>query len=64
MTSEILTLLRMTVSHKIHGDEVDFCPNLASGGSYDDAYNMGVEDGETIMARRILALLERAGLPT
>ena len=35
-------------------DDEDFNPMDASGGNFDDAYNMGVEDGATLLARALL----------
>jgi hypothetical protein len=30
----------------------------ASGGNYDDAYSMGMRDGEILLARELLKMLE------
>lgn len=35
-------------------DNEDFNPMEASGGNFDDAYSMGLDDGETELAQHIL----------
>jgi len=40
---------------KTDDEDEDFNPCDWSGGNFDDAYNMGVDDGEIHFAREILA---------
>ena len=45
-----------TYEPPVHHDE-DWNPMDASGGNFDDAYNMGYNDGESALAQRIRDLL-------
>jgi len=46
--------LVVLAARDIVGEDPEFSPQDFSGGNYDDAYWMGVKDGETSLARTLL----------
>jgi hypothetical protein len=54
LDDRLIGFLKKEAERLIIADTVDFNPQDASGGNYDDAYAMGVEDGRIAMAREIL----------
>lgn len=48
-----------TLYDRCEEDGEDFNPCDASGGNFDDAYQMGVDDGRIDMARDVLGWLEK-----
>lgn len=55
----VLASIKAVASTKVLSDEEDFNPMDASGGNFDDAYWMGVDDGTTIYAQNLLKMLEK-----
>lgn len=45
---------------KARCDNEDFEVNSWAGGNIDDAYNMGIEDGEILFARALLDMINGA----
>ena len=55
MNKELIEKLKKLAQKKVLGEgEEDFNPMDASGGNFDDAYDMGIDDGEIWLAREIL----------
>ena len=46
--------LRKLANQSLLSDDEEFNPQDYAGGNYDDAYNMGVQDGEVLFARELL----------
>ena len=51
---ELVKMLKGLAKQDMRSDNDDFNPMDASGGNYDDAYSMGLEDGVVFLARRII----------
>lgn len=54
---ELIAKLTEMAAKKVASDSEDFSACDYSGGNYDDAYDLGVSDGEIILAREILPAL-------
>jgi hypothetical protein len=52
---ELREYLETLAKKSISSDDDEFNAYDDSGGNFDDAYNMGCEDGETLLARELLA---------
>lgn len=50
--------LQKLANRKIAQDNEDFMVNDYAGGNIDDAYFLGCDAGETLLARRLLKILE------
>jgi hypothetical protein len=57
LTTEQIEQLQSTAKIKMASEDEDFEPCDFSGGNFDDAYYMGVQDGEIEMARKMLDYL-------
>ena len=55
MNEEVITYLKTVANKDAHGDSEDFNAYDYSGGNFDDAYQLGVDDGEINMARELMA---------
>ena len=51
---ELVKMLKGLAKQDMRSDNDDFNPMDASGGNYDDAYSMGLEDGVVLLARRLI----------
>ena len=58
VSSDLLEMLRKLAGDSADCDDSDFNAMEWSGGNYDDAYSIGRDDGEILLARHILASLE------
>ena len=56
----ILANLRALAKSKAWSDDEEFNAHEFSGGNFDDAYAGGTADGEIMLAREILAMIEAA----
>lgn len=54
MNKKIKDYLIELSSKKVRSDDEEFNAYEWSGGNYDDAYSMGEQDGEIILARYLL----------
>jgi hypothetical protein len=59
MNEQMIEMLKKLAGEKTlreHTDDEGYMISAyeASGGNYDDAYRMGVEDGKILLARRLL----------
>lgn len=57
LTQEQIQEIKTIAETKLVSDNEDFCANDYSGGNFDDAYYMGTTDGEILMARNVLDML-------
>lgn len=61
LPTDMITRLKMQANKSMQSEDIDpgefFNPMDASGGNYDEAYSMGVEDGAISMARDVLSSL-------
>ena len=55
MNAEMKAKLEKLASRKCWNDDEDFMVDNYAGGNNDDAYNGGSLDGETALARELLA---------
>ena len=55
---ELIAKLKALSSQTAGTDNEDFNANDYSGGNFDDAYDMGREDGKIALAREILPMVE------
>jgi hypothetical protein len=55
---ELIAKLKALVGKRAGFDNEEFNAMDASGGNYDDAYDMGCKDGEIALAREILPMVE------
>lgn len=55
MTPEVIEKLKRLARKRLPGE--DFNPMDASGGNFDDAYDMGIRHGETMLAQELLGEL-------
>lgn len=51
-------LIEKTKGQALLSEQDDFNPNDASGGNFDDAYQLGCDDGELIAWRDILEMIK------
>ena len=55
---ELIAKLKELAIQTAASDDEDFNANDHSGGNFDDAYDMGCEDGEIMLARKLLPVVE------
>jgi len=55
---ELIAKLKALAGKKAGFDNNKFNAMAASGGNYDDAYDIGCNDGEIALAREILPMVE------
>lgn len=58
--NDIIPYLKSVAAQKAYSDSENFNPCDHSGGNYDDAYNLGLDDGDILFARD---LLRKLGVP-
>jgi hypothetical protein len=56
MNKKIIELLTELAKTQANIDNEDYNTYDYSGGNYDDAYYQGVEDGEILLARKLLKM--------
>lgn len=57
--AKVIALIEKTANYSTRTDDnEDFNPSDASGGNFDDAYQIGLEDGEINFARELQSILE------
>ena len=60
LTPEFIARLQAAAKRKTWSENEDFSAYDYSGGNYDDAYDGGTRDGETLLAQEILEALNIA----
>ena len=55
LSAEMVEKLKVLAAKTAACDDEDFTAYDYCGGNYDDAYDVGSEDGEILLAREILA---------
>ena len=55
---ELIAKLKALAAQTAATDNDDFSAYDHSGGNFDDAYDMGCEDGEIALARELLPMVE------
>lgn len=53
----IVDTIRELAEVEVGSDNENFNPYDASGGNFDDAYQMGLNDGEILLARQLMGYL-------
>ena len=56
MNADIKNKIEFLAKQKAYSDKEDFNAADVSGGNFDDAFSMGIEDGEVLLARTSLAM--------
>jgi hypothetical protein len=59
MNEQIKKRLEQLAKRNCWSDNEDFSSCDYSGGNFDDAYNGGLKDGEVLLAREILEMLNK-----
>lgn len=59
LNQKVIDYLETIADNGIDAWNEDFNAYEASGGNFDDAYNIGVEDGRTMLARELLELIKK-----
>lgn len=54
MDNKLKDKLTWLAAKCLHSDTPHFSPYDASGGNSDDAYSLGIDDGEILLARSLL----------
>ena len=57
---DLIEKLRKLAARKLPSEKEDFTVDDYAGGNVDDAFGMGVEDGEVRLAREVLTVLGAA----
>lgn len=57
LNPEFIESLKTLARRECWDEDEDFNPSDMSGGNFDDAYAGGQSDGETLLAREVLAAL-------
>lgn len=55
--AEVIAKLEKLAAQRSHSDRENFCAMDDAGGNFDDAFQYGINDGETFLARELLVLL-------
>lgn len=55
---ELLKKLKELAAKEVAGNDEDFNAMDASGGNFDDAYELGRDDGKIVLALQLLPMVE------
>lgn len=57
MNQEVIDVINKFAEEELSSDNPDFDPMSYSGGNFDDAFNMGIDEGYRMLAQYLQGLM-------